>query len=130
MDAKPVKFAAKPDDSVTVTLANTKKEQPTMPTTPPTSPETTSPAKPSHKPTSGTPHEDEGTPSPSVTASGNPSADESASSTAAPPEGSLAHTGADATPWLLGGAGVLLAAGGGAVIATRRRCTDDGPADS
>ncbi|MEU7133365.1 LAETG motif-containing sortase-dependent surface protein [Streptomyces sp. NPDC046261] len=51
--------------------------------------------------------------------------EETESGTTTPtPEGSLAHTGADATPWLLGGTGLLLAAGGGAVIAARRRSRD------
>ncbi len=45
------------------------------------------------------------------------------------PDGSLAHTGADATPWLMGGAGLLLAAGGGALIVSRRRRTDDSDND-
>ncbi|MEU1770845.1 LAETG motif-containing sortase-dependent surface protein, partial [Streptomyces rimosus] len=39
--------------------------------------------------------------------------------------GSLAHTGADATPWLLGTAGVLLAGGAAVVIAARRRRSQD-----
>ncbi|MGP3947665.1 DUF6801 domain-containing protein [Streptomyces sp. 7N604] len=58
--------------------------------------------------------------------SGTVGADETASGTTAPkPNGSLAHAGAGATPWLLGGAGVLLAAGGSAVFAARRSRTDD-----
>ncbi|MGP3922775.1 DUF6801 domain-containing protein [Streptomyces sp. 8N616] len=58
--------------------------------------------------------------------SGTSGGDETASGTTAPkPNGSLAHAGAGATPWLLGGAGVLLAAGGSAVFAARRSRTDD-----
>ncbi|BAU88048.1 hypothetical protein SLA_7182 [Streptomyces laurentii] len=38
-----------------------------------------------------------------------------------PPSGSLAHTGADTTPWLIAGATGLLAAGGGLYYLTRRR---------
>lgn len=45
------------------------------------------------------------------------------------PTGSLAHTGADATPWLIGSAGVLIAAGGGALFAVRRRHTDSSTDD-
>ncbi|MFF5781632.1 collagen binding domain-containing protein [Streptomyces virginiae] len=37
------------------------------------------------------------------------------------PPGSLAHTGADATAWLAGGATALLAAGGGLYLINRRR---------
>ncbi|MFI1183614.1 collagen binding domain-containing protein [Streptomyces sp. NPDC020799] len=121
LDAKPVKITAKPGAPVAVTLTNTANDQPTKPpTTPPASPDTTTPAKP----TPAKPSETGFSPSPS--ASRIPNTDETTSSTAPPePEGSLAHTGADATPWLLGGAGLLLVAGGGAVIAVRRRRTDD-----
>ncbi|MFD9793308.1 collagen binding domain-containing protein [Streptomyces sp. NPDC059070] len=44
-----------------------------------------------------------------------------------PPSGSLAHTGADTAPWLLGGAAVLLGAGGGLYLITRRRRATDTP---
>ncbi|MEU8482351.1 SpaA isopeptide-forming pilin-related protein [Streptomyces sp. NPDC048641] len=118
---KPSKtFKAKPGDPVTVTTTNAK----TATTPPPTEKPTGKPtAKPSHKPTSDKPDKDEDTPTPAT--SETPIADETTSSTAAPaPEGALAHTGADATPWLIGG-GVLIAAGGGALIAVRRRRTDD-----
>ncbi|XVV38415.1 LAETG motif-containing sortase-dependent surface protein [Streptomyces sp. CA-100214] len=37
--------------------------------------------------------------------------------------GSLAHTGADATPWLIGSATALIAAGGGAFLLARRSRT-------
>ncbi|MFJ4572105.1 LPXTG cell wall anchor domain-containing protein [Streptomyces sp. NPDC088846] len=57
-----------------------------------------------------------------------PSADPSLPATAATeettpkaPDGSLAHTGADATPWFLGVGGLLVAAGSGALITARRR---------
>ncbi|MFI1942826.1 collagen binding domain-containing protein [Streptomyces virginiae] len=43
------------------------------------------------------------------------------------PPGSLAHTGADATTWLAGGATALLAAGGGLYLINRRRRTGDAP---
>lgn len=117
---KPSKtFKAKPGDPVTVTTTNAKTA--TTPTEKPTGKPTD---KPSHKPTPDKPGKDEDAPTPS--ASQTPAADETTSSTAAPaPEGALAHTGADATPWLIGGAGVLIAAGGGALFAVRRRRTDD-----
>ncbi|SBT93353.1 LPXTG-motif cell wall anchor domain-containing protein [Streptomyces sp. DI166] len=114
-------FKAKPGDPVTVTTTNAK----TATTSPPTEKPTDKPtAKPSDKPSLGKPGKDEDTPAPSDSAT--PSSDETVSSTAAPaPEGSLAHTGADATPWLLGGAGFLIVAGGGALVVARRRRTDD-----
>ncbi|MGQ4436640.1 hypothetical protein ACN6K3_001318 [Streptomyces sp. SAS_260] len=40
------------------------------------------------------------------------------------PSGSLAHTGTDATPWLLGGAGLLVAGGIAAIAAARTRHSD------
>ncbi|MGW2646821.1 SpaA isopeptide-forming pilin-related protein [Streptomyces sp. NPDC001393] len=129
LDAKPVKLTAKPGAPVTVTLTDTAKEQPTTPSESPsrTTPGTTAPDKPSVKPTAPAT-----TPWPSTSASSSPLADNASpsSSTAPTPEGTLAHTGADATPWLLGGAGLLLVAGGAAVVAARRRGTrDDVPND-
>lgn len=122
---KPTKaFKARPGDPVTVTTTNAKTATTPPPTEKPTGKPTDRPSgKPSDRPTADKPGKDEDVSVPS--ASGAPTADETASSTAAPaPEGSLAHTGADATPWLIGGAGLLVAAGGGALIAARRR-TDD-----
>ncbi|WP_371551486.1 SpaA isopeptide-forming pilin-related protein [Streptomyces sp. NBC_00554] len=115
-------FKAKPGDPVTVTVTNAK----TVTTPPPTEKPTD---KPSNQPTPDKTDKDEDNPAPS--ASGTPASDETASSTAVPASaGSLAHTGADATPWLIAGAGVLIAAGGGALFAARRRradnSTDDG----
>ncbi|MCX5238921.1 SpaA isopeptide-forming pilin-related protein [Streptomyces prunicolor] len=40
--------------------------------------------------------------------------------------GSLAHTGTDATPWLLGGAGLLVVGGIAAVVAARTRRSEEG----
>ncbi|MER5442582.1 SpaA isopeptide-forming pilin-related protein [Streptomyces sp. NPDC002790] len=136
---KPSKdFKAKPGDPVTVTTTNAKTattppptEKPThKPTDKPTEKPTDKPTeKPSGKPLPGKPGKGEDTPSPSDSAT--PASDETESSTAAPaPEGSLAHTGADATPWLIGGAGLLIAAGGGALVAARRRRTDDSTDES
>ncbi|NEC67042.1 SpaA isopeptide-forming pilin-related protein [Streptomyces sp. SID9727] len=116
---KPSKtFKAKPGDPVTVTTTNAKTA--TTPTEKPTGKPTD---KPSHKPTPDKPGKDEHTATPS--ASQTSVADETSSTTAPAPEGALAHTGADATPWLIGGAGILIAAGGGALFAVRRRRTDD-----
>lgn len=120
-------FTAKPGSPVTVTVTNAK----TTSTAPRSS------EKPSGKPTTDESTSDKPTPDQGDSTSAPSDAAvvaETPSSTASPaPEGTLAHTGADATPWLLGGAGILLAAGAGAVFAARRRRVDDdsdGPARS
>lgn len=124
---KPSKeFKAKPGDPVTVNTTNAKTANTPPPTETPTD-------KPSDKPSPGQPGKDGDTPAPS--ASDSPNTNETTSSTVAPASaGSLAHTGADATPWLIGGAGVLIAAGGGALVMARRRrmdnSTDDGSTES
>ncbi|MFD4954024.1 LAETG motif-containing sortase-dependent surface protein [Streptomyces sp. NPDC058451] len=120
---KPTKtFTAGPGAPVTVTVTNAK----TATTSPPSERPTDKPTeKPSDKPSPDKPGKDEDTPAPS--ASGTPTSNETASSA---PSGSLAHTGADATPWLIGGAGVLIVAGGGALFAARRRRTDNSTDDS
>ncbi|WP_405421458.1 SpaA isopeptide-forming pilin-related protein [Streptomyces erythrochromogenes] len=120
LDATPAKITAKPGAPVTAAFTDTKKEQPTQPpTTPsptPTTP-TTPPATPSAKPTPSTPATSQ-----PPTSSAAPTPEQTTSSTSLPaPTGSLAQTGADATGWLLAGAGVLTAAGGGALFAVRRR---------
>ncbi|MEU1149378.1 SpaA isopeptide-forming pilin-related protein [Streptomyces sp. NPDC005863] len=121
-------FKAKPGDPVTVTVTNARTHT-TPPSPDPSEKPTEKPSdkpteKPSDKPTSGS-SGDHGTPETKGKPTGSPAPDETASSTTAPePDGSLAHTGADATPWLMGGAGLLLA-GGGALIVSRRRRTDD-----
>lgn len=128
---KPSKaFKAKPGAPVTVTVTNAKSATTPPPTEKPTDKPTD---KPSDRPTPDKPGQEEDTSTPS--ASGTPTSDETASSTVArAPAGSLAHTGADATPWLIGGAGVLIAAGGGALFGARRRradnSTDDGSTTS
>lgn len=84
----------------------------------PTHKPTPSPSSPG-KPTSGT---SGGTPP----AEASPTPDTDSSSVAAAPVGSstptgaLARTGADATPWLIGGAAVLIAVGGGSLLLARR----------
>ncbi|CAM5572014.1 Prealbumin-like fold domain-containing protein OS=Streptomyces aurantiogriseus OX=66870 GN=GCM10010251_59860 PE=4 SV=1 [Streptomyces aurantiogriseus] len=95
-----------------------------------TTPKPTSTEKPTDKPTDtpSTP-----TDKPTESASGGsktnptatdssivPSSDGTDSASPKTPAGSLAHTGADATPWILGGAGLLLVGGIGAVVAARR----------
>ncbi|MFG3261625.1 SpaA isopeptide-forming pilin-related protein [Streptomyces bobili] len=106
---------------LTVTVTNAKSATTPLPTEKPTDKPTD---KPSDRPTSDKPGQEEDTSTPS--ASGTSTSDETASNTVAPaPAGSLAHTGAEATPWLIGGAGVLIAVGGGALFAARRRRTDN-----
>ncbi|OKJ72265.1 MSCRAMM family protein [Streptomyces sp. CB02460] len=125
---KPSKaFKAKPGDPVTVTVTNAKTATTPPPTEKPTDEPSDKPTdKPSGRPTPDKPGKVEGTPAPSTAAT-----HEVASNTEAPtPAGSLAHTGADATPWMIGGAGVLIAAGGGALFAARRRRTDDSTDDN
>ncbi|MFF1297167.1 MULTISPECIES: SpaA isopeptide-forming pilin-related protein [unclassified Streptomyces] len=123
---KPSKaFKAKPGDPVTVTVTNAKTATTPLPTEKPNDKPS---EKPSARPTPEKPGKGEATSTRS--ASGTPTSDETASSTAAPaPAGSLAHTGADATPWLIGGTGVLIAAGGGALVVARRRRTDNSTDD-
>ncbi|MFJ2114104.1 SpaA isopeptide-forming pilin-related protein [Streptomyces sp. NPDC087850] len=120
LDSTPAKITAKPGATVTAAFTNTKKEQPTQPPTTPAptpTPPTTPPITPSTKPTPSTPATSQ-----PPTSSAAPTPEQTISSTSSPaPTGSLAQTGADATGWLLAGAGVLIAAGGGAVLAVRRR---------
>ncbi|MFH9474448.1 SpaA isopeptide-forming pilin-related protein [Streptomyces globisporus] len=134
---KPSKtFQAKPGDPVTVTVTNAKTATTPPPTDKPSEkptgrPSEEPPGRPSGKPTPDKPGKDEATSAPSASATDTPSTHETASSTAAPaPAGSLAHTGADAAPWLIGGAGVLIAIGGGALFAARRRRTDGSTDDN
>ncbi|MEU9445958.1 SpaA isopeptide-forming pilin-related protein [Streptomyces sp. NPDC048304] len=125
-------FTTGPGDPVTVTVTNSKASS--LPNPTPTKKPTHTPSTPEGKPTSGT----SGGSRPSPATSGTPvtapstapvpDATDDASPTA--PIGSLAHTGADASPWLLGGAGLLLAGGTTAVIAARRRASEDTPADN
>ncbi|MFE8009013.1 SpaA isopeptide-forming pilin-related protein [Streptomyces sp. NPDC057418] len=134
---KPSKtFKAQPGDPVTVTTTNAKIPLPTeKPTDKPSDQPTpdTPTDEPSDRPTPVRPGKDEGTPEPSTV--GAPASDETAPIAATPPSaGSLAHTGADATPWLIGGGGLLIVAGGGALFAARCRrtdsSTDDGSVES
>ncbi|MER7684502.1 SpaA isopeptide-forming pilin-related protein [Streptomyces sp. NPDC097610] len=132
---KPTKtFTAGPGAPVTVTVTNAKTA---------TNPKPDPSDKPTHRPTPtpstpGKPSSGTGGATPSASGSGTPDADSSPTAVAAPvgnatpnvPTGSLAHTGADATPWLIGGAAVLIAAGGGALAMARRSRTDSPTNDS
>ncbi|MET9761811.1 SpaA isopeptide-forming pilin-related protein [Streptomyces sp. NPDC006372] len=123
-------FTAGPGAPVTVTVTNAKTA---------TDPKPDPSDKPTHKPTDspsspGKPSSGTGGATPSASGSDTPDADSSpvaatpvGDSTPKAPTGSLAHTGADATPWLIGGAAVLIAAGGGVLLARRSRT--DSPTD-
>lgn len=91
--AKPISFTARADSEVTVRAQDSKL------LTPPTLP-TPTPSKPGSAP-------------PPATGGGTPPE--------TPSSGSLAKTGAEMTPWALGGAAALLAVGGGTVWMARRR---------
>ncbi|MZE68715.1 SpaA isopeptide-forming pilin-related protein [Streptomyces sp. SID5789] len=130
---KPTKtFTAAPGAPVTVTVTNAKTTTPKPePSGKPTHTPTDTPAGPG-KPNGGT-----GRATPSASDSDTPEPDSSTiaatpdgDSTLNTPTGSLAHTGADATPWLIGGAAVLIAAGGGALAVTRRSRTNSHTEDS
>nr|WP_145492098.1 MULTISPECIES: SpaA isopeptide-forming pilin-related protein [Streptomyces] len=129
-------FTAGPGAPVTVTFTNTKTA---------TAPKPDPSDKPTHKPTPspaspGKSSNGAGGATPSAAASPTPDADSSpmaaapvGDSTSKARTGTLAHTGADATPWLIGGATALIAAGGGAFLLARRSRTAtraDGSTDS
>ncbi|MFE9725994.1 SpaA isopeptide-forming pilin-related protein [Streptomyces sp. NPDC005794] len=132
---KPTKtFTAGPGAPVTVTVTNAKTA---------TDPKPDPSDKPTHKPTQhpstpGTPSSGSGETTPSAPATDTPDPDSSTpatatlvgNSTSKAPAGSLAHTGADATPWLIGGAGALIILGGGVLVMVRRRRADESPDDS
>ncbi|GHH95452.1 SpaA isopeptide-forming pilin-related protein [Streptomyces capillispiralis] len=124
---KPSKtFTAGPGAPVTVTVTNTKaatspKPHPSdKPTTEPTG----TPSTPADRPGSET-----GGAKPSAPGTGTPDIDPSATAAAVPDgdstpatqAGSLAHTGADATPWIAAGAGILIVSGAVTLVAVRRR---------
>ncbi|MCM2518091.1 SpaA isopeptide-forming pilin-related protein [Streptomyces griseoincarnatus] len=131
---KPTKtFTAASGEPVTVTVTNAKTATTPPPTEKPTGNPTEKPtAKPTERP-SGKPSRSqhgEGLDVQAPSASGTQTADKTASSTTAPvPAGLLAHTGADTTPWLIGGAAALIATGGGALVVARRRRTDNSTYD-
>ncbi|MFG3043158.1 SpaA isopeptide-forming pilin-related protein [Streptomyces sp. NPDC048330] len=117
-------FTVTPGAPVTVTVTNAKTATPPKPT--PTEKPTTTPSTPGDKPTDSTSGASKATPTDSVTpeadSSTAPAADATDNATPKAPAGSLAHTGAEAaTPWILGGAGLLVAAGIGTLVVARRR---------
>ncbi|MGW0312628.1 SpaA isopeptide-forming pilin-related protein [Streptomyces flavidovirens] len=125
---KPSKtFTAGPGAPVTVTVTNAKTATIPKPdpSDKPRDEPTGTPSAPADKPSgSGT-----GESKPSPTGTSTPDAVSSPTAAAGldddttpkTPAGSLAHTGADATPWIAGGAGLLVAAGAVALVVARRR---------
>ncbi|CBG70356.1 MULTISPECIES: MSCRAMM family protein [Streptomyces] len=119
-------FTAGPGSPVTVTVTNAKtapKPQPTA-TTPPSGKPTDTPSESTSGGSKPKPKEI-ATGTRAAESSLTPARDGAESASPSAPAGSLARTGADATPWLIGGAGVLLVGGIAAVVATRRRTTPE-----
>ncbi|MGX4693766.1 SpaA isopeptide-forming pilin-related protein [Streptomyces sp. JNUCC 63] len=127
----PKTFTAGPGAPVTVTVTNSKTSiTPNLgPTERPTDKSTNTPSMPADKPTDGTSGGSKPIPTdstmPDTGSSPVPHTGATDEATPKAPTGSLAHTGADATPWILGAAGLLVAGGIGAVVAARNRRTDD-----
>ncbi|MEH0525772.1 SpaA isopeptide-forming pilin-related protein [Streptomyces stelliscabiei] len=132
---KPSKtFSAGPGAPVTVTVTNAKTatDPKPDPSDKPTQKPTSTPSTPADKPRSGA-----GGARPSAPGTGTPDADSSSTAAAAPagdstpktPAGSLAHTGANATPWIAAGAGLLVAGGVVTLVVGRRRTADGSEPD-
>ncbi|MBP5935393.1 SpaA isopeptide-forming pilin-related protein [Streptomyces acidiscabies] len=131
LDKQTMTVAAVPGSTATVTLMHTKTAAgPTNDPTPTPVPAATGSADttPSSAGAAGpAPQNGTGTPdAASPSAAGTALADDT---TPTAPTGSLAHTGADATAWLVSGAGALIAIGGCALLAARHRRTDNFPAN-
>ncbi|MET9556860.1 SpaA isopeptide-forming pilin-related protein [Streptomyces sp. NPDC006645] len=114
-------FTAGPGAPVTVTVTNTKTDTGSGTPPAPDPSDTPAPTKPGHN---------GNTPSPSASPpdgdTTTPVTDDPESSSTTPvpgDEGALAHTGANATPWLVGGGALLVATGAAAVAVVRRRRT-------
>ncbi|MFE0703476.1 SpaA isopeptide-forming pilin-related protein [Streptomyces sp. NPDC058872] len=139
---KPSKtFTAGPGAPVTVTVTNAATNPKPTPLDKPTPKPTSTPSAPTDEPSSSPTsapkptQTDTGTPGTGSSPTADGSALDASSSTASPsapatstgdsapaaPIGSLAHTGADTTSWIAGGAGLLVVAGAVTLVVTRRR---------
>ncbi|GAA2530674.1 MULTISPECIES: SpaA isopeptide-forming pilin-related protein [Streptomyces] len=126
---KPSKtFTAGPGAPVTVTVTNAKTattpnpDPSEKPTHEPTGTPSTPADKPNDSGTGGTKPSPTGTSTPDAVSTPTAAADGlNDNTTPKTPAGSLAHTGADATTWIAGGAGLLVAAGTVALVVARRR---------
>ncbi|MET8218803.1 SpaA isopeptide-forming pilin-related protein [Streptomyces hirsutus] len=125
---KPSKtFTVGPGAPITVTVTHAKSAAIPKPdpSGTPTDKPTATPSAPGGKPSEG----GSGGSKPAPTGTSTSDADSSPVPAVGPgddatpkaPAGSLAHTGAGATPWIVGGAGLLVAVGIGTVVAARRR---------
>ncbi|WP_405729196.1 SpaA isopeptide-forming pilin-related protein [Streptomyces sp. NBC_00028] len=114
-------FTAAPDAPVIVTVTNAKTATDSSPA--PTEKATDQPTS-----TATTQGDNVGggtADSPTSDTSSSPTADASGDTTSKTPVGSLAHTGAEASPWLVGGAGLLVASGIGILLTARARRSDE-----
>ncbi len=143
---KPSKtFTAGPGAPVTVTVTNAKTATNPKPT--PSDKPTSTPPTPTAEPTGSQAVGTKTTPTvastpdaassatasaaPDVTTSSTAAGSPAGDSTPTTPTGALAHTGADTTSWIAGGAGLLVVAGAITLVAVRRRTTaEHEPADS
>lgn len=110
--SKPVTVRAEPAGLIAITLTDTT----TPPITPTTGATTPASSAPVTVPASGV----RPTTSPSASAAG-PAPSTSSAPTASAPRAQLAHTGAEATTWLAGTAGLLMIIGAGALSGVRYR---------
>ncbi|MGW6455107.1 SpaA isopeptide-forming pilin-related protein [Streptomyces sp. NPDC055078] len=132
LNAQPVKITARPGAPVALAHTGVKTANPTKPPAKPpaTAPPVIKPSAPT-LPTAGvttapTPSDETRPASRSGPATRAPEPTATTPDTAEPAvKGSLADTGADAAPWLIGGAAALLTAGGGALWAVRHRAAQD-----
>jgi uncharacterized surface anchored protein len=128
-------FTAGPGAPVTVTVTNAKtatvpKPDPSEKPTDKPTPTPSAPAdKPSDSGTGGTKPSPTGTGTPDAVSSPTAAAGLNDNTTPKSAAGSLAHTGADAAPWIASGAGLLVAAGAVALVVTRRRTSAESEPD-
>ncbi|MEU3188453.1 SpaA isopeptide-forming pilin-related protein [Streptomyces sp. NPDC006923] len=123
---KPSKsFTAGPGAPVTVTITNAATAPKPDLSGKPTHESTGTPSTPAGKSgtsdTGGAKHSATGISAPDAESSPTAATTPASDTTPKAPAGSLAHTGADATPWIAGGAGLLVALGVLTLAVTRRR---------
>lgn len=119
-------FTAGPSAPVTVTVTNAKStiQEPApsgKPTAEPTGTTSTPPDKASTGGAGNPKNAGTGSSTPTTNVSPLPATESGEDAAPKAPGGSLAHTGSEAAPWILGGAGLLVAIGMGTVAITRRR---------
>ncbi|HET6858565.1 MAG TPA: SpaA isopeptide-forming pilin-related protein [Streptomyces sp.] len=122
--------APKPDPSEKPPPKPDPSEKPTDKPTPKPDPSEKPTDKPTDSPSDGTQPTPADSATPDADSSPAPAAGATEEATPKAPDSALAHTGADATPWLLGAGGLLVAVGSGALFAARRRKTAEPEQDS